>query len=245
VTPTLPELAEDTEIYLPPLPGVETVACAGFTYVARERHATVVRVRDVDIEWVRRESARRGHDRVEWWVGWSAPADTVELLMRAGLVPDEVPMLTGMTCTREPPAAPQVDVARIETLDELLEALEVDWEVWRLDEEERAKRRASQRARFEAKRGLVHHWCARVSGRVVGFARAIDLVDGVALMGGAVLPAARGRGVYRALVCARWEHAAARRTPLLVVQAGAMSAPVLSGLGFEPHGEIQLLVDRL
>jgi GNAT superfamily N-acetyltransferase len=68
---------------------------------------------------------------------------------------------------------------------------------------------------------------------------------GVALMGGAVLPEARGRGVYRALVHARWLHAAARGTPLLVVQAGHMSAPVLDGLGFESHGQIHLYVDRL
>ena len=66
----------------------------------------------------------------------------------------------------------------------------------------------------------------------------------VALMGGAVLPEARGQGVSRALVHARWEHAAARGTPLLVVQASELSRPVLEGLGFEPHGEIRLS-DRL
>ena len=38
------------------------------------------------------------------------------------------------------------------------------------------------------------------------------MADGVALMGGAVLPEARGRGVYRALVHARWQYAAARGT---------------------------------
>ena len=60
-----------------------------------------------------------------------------------------------------------------------------------------------------------------------------------------MLPEARGRGAYRALVRARWEHAAERGTPLLVVQAGAMSGPVLTRLGFETHGELGLLVDRL
>ena len=78
-----------------------------------------------------------------------------------------------------------------------------------------------------------------------GFGRAIDMAEGAALMGGAVLPSARGRGVYRALVHARWEHAAGRGTPLLVVQAGRMSAPILAGLGFESHGEIRLYADRL
>jgi hypothetical protein len=51
--------------------------------------------------------------------------------------------------------------------------------------------------------------------------------------------------MYRALVRARWDHAVARGTPLLVVQAGPMSAPVLDGLGFERHGQIRLFADRL
>ena len=93
--------------------------------------------------------------------------------------------------------------------------------------------------------GTVHHFAAYEDGQPVGFGRAIDMDHGVALMGGAVLPAARGRGVYRALVHARWEHAVARGTPLLVVQAGHMSAPVLAGLGFRSHGMLQLFVDPL
>jgi len=58
-------------------------------------------------------------------------------------------------------------------------------------------------------------------------------------MGGAVLPSARGRGVYRALVHARLGPRGESWTPLLVVQAGRMSAPVLAGLGFASHGEIR------
>jgi GNAT superfamily N-acetyltransferase len=91
----------------------------------------------------------------------------------------------------------------------------------------------------------VHHFAALLDGRRVGFGRAIDMPTAVALFGGAVLPEARGRGVYRALVHARWEHAVARGTPTLVVQAGPMSAPVLAGVGFERHGEISLFMDRL
>src|SRR5262249_19671912 len=93
--------------------------------------------------------------------------------------------------------------------------------------------------------GTVHHFSAFLDGRRVGFGRAIDMPAGVALFGGAVLPDARRRGVYCALVHARWLHAVARGTPLLVVQAGAMSAPVLDGLGFQRHGDVHLYVDRL
>jgi predicted N-acetyltransferase YhbS len=86
---------------------------------------------------------------------------------------------------------------------------------------------------------------AEIDGRIAGIGRAVDFDAGVALMGGAVLPELRGRGAYRALVRARWDHAVARGTPLLVVQAGAMSAPVLGRLGFVPHATLKLYVDRL
>jgi hypothetical protein len=59
-----------------------------------------------------------------------------------------------------------------------------------------------------------------------------------------VLPEARGHGCYRALVRARWDDGVARGTPALVVQAGAMSQPILEGLGFEPVATMHVLVDR-
>ena len=135
----------------------------------------------------------------------------------------------------------------VETAAEYAATIEIDWEVWQLSEEERAARRAVELDRWEPvhRAGVVHHYAAFVDGERVGFGRAIDMVGAVGLFGGAVLPEARGRGAYRALVRARWEHAAERGTPLLVVQAGAMSEPVLTRLGFESHGEIDLLVDRL
>jgi GNAT superfamily N-acetyltransferase len=162
-------------------------------------------------------------------------------------VPDDEPVLTGMTSATAPPAAPHVEVRPLETAAQYLEAIAVDWEVWQIPDAERAKRRAAEVDRFDEDHaaGTAHHWAAYDEGRPVGFGRGVDMEDGVALMGGAVLPEARGRGVYRALVRARWAHAVARGTPLLVVQAGAMSAPVLDGLGFQRHGEIRLFADRL
>jgi predicted GNAT superfamily acetyltransferase len=58
-----------------------------------------------------------------------------------------------------------------------------------------------------------------------------------------VAKAARGRGVYRALVRARWDVAVARGTPALVVQAGTMSQPILERLGFRTVCTIRLFVD--
>jgi GNAT superfamily N-acetyltransferase len=245
--PTPEQLAENTAMYLLPQPSFETVVTDDYTYIAGPRNAWVLDIREPNVEWARAESRRRGIPLVEWWVGWTARPSLADDLAGQGLVPDDEPVLTGMTSTTEPPAAPHVEVRAIETAEQYLEALEVDWEVWKTSDEERASRRAGEVDRFNDGHaaGTAHHWAAFEDGRLVGFGRGVDMEAGVALMGGAVLPEARGRGVYRALVRARWEHAAERGTPLLVVQAGPMSAPVLDRLGFERHGEIRLFADRL
>jgi hypothetical protein len=51
--------------------------------------------------------------------------------------------------------------------------------------------------------------------------------------------------VYRALVRARWDHAARRGTPALVARAVPRSKPILAELGFRDLGEIHFLVDDL
>jgi GNAT superfamily N-acetyltransferase len=250
--PTLAQLAEDTATYALPRPSFELVDRGDLVYEAGARRGTVQRIRlgDVEtaVEWARAESRRRDHSVLEWWVGWSAtPTDVADQLLALGLVPDDVPVLTGMTSETEPPPAAHVEVRLVTTIDEQLAALEVDWEVWQLDQTERAQRRAWERERFESilQCGAVHHFAAVLEDTIVGFGRAIDLEGGVGLFGGAVLPEARGQGVYRALVRARWEHAVTRSTPLLVVQAGDMSRPILAGLGFVGHGQIRLFKDRL
>jgi GNAT superfamily N-acetyltransferase len=147
-----------------------------------------------------------------------------------------------MTSSVEPPLVDGVQIRRITTIEEQLAALEIDWAVWGVPPADWPQRAASERGRFDPD-GPVQHFAAYIDDQPVGFGRGIDMCDGVGLMGGVVLPEARGRGVYRALVRARWEHAAARGTPLLVVQAGDMSAPVLERLGFIRHGELRLFSD--
>jgi GNAT superfamily N-acetyltransferase len=87
------------------------------------------------------------------------------------------------------------------------------------------------------------HFVALVDGEVVGSAGAGYTDAGVYLMGGNVAEHARGRGVYRALVRARWDEAVRRGTPALVVQAGQMSGPILRGIGFRPVCEMRSLID--
>jgi GNAT superfamily N-acetyltransferase len=244
---TREQLAESTGKYLLPRPSYETVVTDDYTYIAGPNNAWVLDIRQPNVDWARTESRRRGISLVEWWIGWSVRRSLADALLNLGLVPDDEPLLTGMSCATAPPAAPDVEVRPVETAAQYLEAISVDWEVWQLSDAERAKRRTTEVDRFDENHaaGTAHHWAAYDGSRPVGFARGIDMEEGVALMGGAVLSEARGRGVYRALVRARWDHAVARGTPLLVVQAGPMSAPVLAGLGFERHGEIRLYADRL
>jgi GNAT superfamily N-acetyltransferase len=52
------------------------------------------------------------------------------------------------------------------------------------------------------------------------------------LLGGSTLPQWRGRGIYRALVAARAQRAAARSVRYLQVDASGDSAPILRRLGF-------------
>ena len=52
------------------------------------------------------------------------------------------------------------------------------------------------------------------------------------LFGGSVVPEARGRGIYRAMVAARATHARAQGVPWCLVDAGPQSRPILERLGF-------------
>jgi GNAT superfamily N-acetyltransferase len=229
------------------MPAYEHVGRDGYLYAASHRRATVhhVRLGDLDaaVDWTREETRRRGLASIEWWLGWRAtPADVGARLLEAGLVPDDVqPLLTAMAATEPPPAVPGVDVRPAETVEDHLAAAELDLQVWGQPPPDPER----ERQLFEAGRGNASVFVAYVDGRPAGVGRAIDGPGFVALMGGTVLPEARGRGLYRALVRARWDHAAARGTPALVVQAGPMSSPVLAGLGFRAYGEVRVYSDRL
>ncbi|MDX6538487.1 MAG: hypothetical protein QOI71_97, partial [Gaiellales bacterium] len=98
---------------------------------------------------------------------------------------------------------------------------------------------------LERQSDVVARFGAWTDGRVCGGGRAIFSPRGVLLAGGSTVAWARGRGVYRALVRARWDAAVARGTPALAVQAGAMSAPILPRLGFEKVCSFRRLKDVL
>ncbi len=248
------ELAEEPGIWTPPGPDAEVVAGQGYQVVVRRGSGTVERIRLGDdevpraLEETRRLARERGLGRMVWWTGeLSTPAGLADRLTALGLTadPDE-PALTTVAIIAEPAGgAAEVEVRRVTDRDGFLRALEIDWEAWGLDPEARRRRRARAPAEWEALAGdpRIEHYLALLDGEPVGFARAVFAAWAGILMGGSTLPSARGRGVYTALVHARWHDAVARDAPRLTSAVGPASAPILERLGFERIGGVRLIRD--
>jgi GNAT superfamily N-acetyltransferase len=248
------ELAEEPGLWLPPEPTHDVVFADGYCLVTYGRSAWVHRIRlaaeDVEraVADVRSLLRARGLDEVTWWIGErSTPADLVSRLEALGLEADDPPQMTTLTIEREPAGVPAVEVRRVETVEDYLTALEIDWAAFDVPEAERRERRAAARAAWPliVADGRSSVYLAYLDGRPVGFGRAVFAPWAALLLGGATLPEARGRGVYTALVHARWRETVARGVPRIVVSAGPMSAPILQKLGFERLGRVRLLRDRL
>lgn len=250
---TLLALAEEPGLWTPHGPAVRVVHADGFTLIARHERGTVERIAIADgdvpaaVERARVLARGCGIEDLVWWVGeLSRPTGLVGALRDEGLVPfEEEPLLVTLTTDHEPPRPEGVEVIAVEDLETFRAALEVDWEAWDIPEPSRARSRLTTAETWERERawGRIDVHLALVDGRPAGFSRLVALPTAGVLMGGAVLPWARGRGAYRALVRARWDASAARGVPRLVTSAGAMSAPVLRRLGFVAMGEVHLLRD--
>lgn len=250
---TLLELAEEPGLWLPPEPSHDVVTRDGYCLVFYGRSAWVHRIRleqgDLEdaVADVRELLAARGLDEVTWWVGErSTPADVGERLVALGLTPDDPEQMTTLAIETEPAGAPQVAVRKVERLEDYLTALEIDWAAFDLPAEQRQERRAAARAAWPliVADGRSSVYLAYLDGEPVGFGRAVFAPWAALLLGGATVPEARGRGVYTALVHARWREAVERGVPRIVVSAGPMSAPILERLGFQQLGRVQLLKDR-
>ena len=207
---------------------------------------------EATVEEVRAIIRERGHRKPVWWVGESAtPADLPERLLelgfRYGKPPDDGPTATAMAMLEAPPPAPaNVEVRLVGSFDEFVRGVEIQWEAFGTLEAEREEQRAQFQERWATQDDPANAktFLAFVDGQAVGAANAVFADAGALLIGGATLPEARGLGAYRALVRARWDEAERRGAPALVVQAGAMSKPILERLGFRPVCEIQILVDE-
>ena len=219
---------------------------AGFTVVQRlrlEPDEVAATVREV-----REELDGRGRMERTWEVGCSAtPDDLTERLLDMGMVPDREPYAVGMVLDHPPdPAPPDVQVRPVATLEDYLASVHIAMDAFGMSDEDAREVRDRAEADWSSLASSAHvrQFLALIDDEPVATGRATYTDVGVLLNGGSTVERARGRGAYRALVAARWEDAVARGKPVLVTQAGAMSRPILSRLGFREVCDIRILLDR-
>jgi GNAT superfamily N-acetyltransferase len=170
--------------------------------------------------------------------GWQTPrGDLAEALLAAGCrapAPPLDPTFTALATDHEPPAVDGIQLKLVDTFEDFLDGLEIELASAAWTEAGAARRRADAASTFERRLARPGgEWLALLDGEPVAWASAIAGPRGLYLAGGATLPAARGRGCYRALVRARWDEAVRRGTPALAVGAQDSSRPILERCGFE------------
>jgi GNAT superfamily N-acetyltransferase len=215
-----------------------------------------LRLGDADVastvDEVRSLVRERGRPRLTWWITDSSTPDALEpALRRLGMKPAEMPIhepeYAALALTSRPRSlASDLTVRRVGSFDEYLTAAEIAWTAFGNTEEQRESMRPALPMLYELQeKGVSATYLVFLDRLPVAMANAVFADAGVMLLGGGVLPEARGHGCYRALVQARWEEGVARGTPALVVQAGAMSRPILERLGFQRVATMRVLVDEL
>jgi GNAT superfamily N-acetyltransferase len=197
--------------------------------------------------------AERGMGQAAWFVSEaSAPAGLAARLREGGMVPFEEPpfepRFAAMVILKPPPAGPpEVEARPARSFAEYQASKQVADEAFEFSEEDRRAMETHQRLlwEIESHEGSPYRsFVAVVGGEVVGNAGAIFGANAVYLSGGSTRLDMRGRGVYRALIRARWDAAVEAGTPALTVGAGRMSRPILERLGFTIVGWEDCLLDR-
>lgn len=205
------------------------------------------------VESTRALARERGKTVLAWWI---APehdhlAPQLEAL---GIVNEDTPgfeaVENAMALVTPPKhsGGESVETKRVESFEEYHAAAHVSMEAFAMPAAMRAEIETELPRRYEEVQHPDHpgrNFVALIDGRVVGGASAVLADAGVNLFGGSVHPDARGRGVYGALVRARWELAVERGTPALTIQAGRMSRPIAEHLGFTLVAPARLFVDNL
>lgn len=195
---------------------------------------------------IRALARRHGKATLAWWIT-SADAWAVAELEAAGLANRDVPgyeaVLHALALVTDPVREAPDDVAAdvVTTWEQYSKFYDVIAEVFGTPPVADDVRR--ERWKTYGLRGCTV--VASVEGRVVGAANAGYAPTALTLLAGAVLPEARGRGVYTAMVHARWRIAVERRTPALTITAGRMSRPICERMGFQYLEPISIFVDEL
>ena len=243
-------LAEAPLVHEPLGTGEELVEDARFVLFVGPREATVQRIRlgDGDVEAALAEVRSRAPGRETTWevATTSTPPDLLERLLALGLREAESRRAAAMVLEGDlgdPP--PGIEVTRVEDVEAFKAHVTVTHEVFdRLDRLPAELDRIDREGAAQLADLRFVRYIAWVEGKPAGAATATFTPDGAILHSGSVLPWARGRGAYRALVAFRRAEAVARGTPTVVTRASAMSRPILLGLGFRELAEIRFLVDR-
>jgi hypothetical protein len=252
-------LAENPGVYGPCPPGFERILEDGYcVFLGPMLQMTMVQQIRLEpdqvepaLKRVRTFARERKRPRVTWWIGDSSrPDDLVDRLLGLGLeqasMPINEPVYGALALVHPPAGSSEGVVARgIESYEEFLISADISAEAFGQTEEQRQSFLDAAPMLYElGRQGISGTYLAFVAGEPVACATAVFADAAVMLVGGATLPKARGRGCYRALVDARWQDGV-RGTPALVVQAGAMSRPILERLGFQLVTELRVLVDEL
>lgn len=197
-----------------------------------------------------RAAARaRGKTTLAWWVPPENDA-LAPALEACGLVNEDTPgfeaVENAMALVEEPAAqiAPGLEVRIAESYEDWLAGSLVSKEAFGMPDVPEHELR-DRYVDYCNPQNRGRSFVAFLDGRAVGNSFAAFGDQGINLFAGAVLPEARGRGVYRSLVRARWDVAVERGTPALTVQAGRMSRPILEHLGFELIEQVRVFVDTL
>ena len=168
-----------------------------------------------------------------WWLTeHTTPSGIEERLLAAGLErKDDDYLIDGLLATTAPPPGPaEVEAREVASVEEHVAARRVQYAGFGTPPEQQL---SGDALAAEYGRTSAPLYAAWLDGELVAAARAAFARCGALLIGGATLPAARGRGAYRALVRARWDDAVARGTPALVVHAQQTSRPILERCGFQ------------
>lgn len=176
------------------------------------------------------------------------PEDLHDRLVALGAITfAETPVYTPMVLDHEPPAIPAgIEVRRVATFEDFVRMREVMFDGFEIPDARREVARGRNEAEWArvSSQGEESH-VAYVEGEPAGCAGMSRTIPGYPyLASGTTLPAFRGRGVYRALIRARWDEAVRWGRPALATSAVEMSRPILTRLGFRAGPPVRVLEDR-